>query len=173
MYLAIKFFEEGNEWGYPTNYPKECKELGDSMELPDLSWTLMTSEEYETLALELRSIKLAIRANMELPSVKQRALRSIKLKITQFIETYLDQRQQMTLSTMMSVAIATGRSNRAAYIAQAWTWIQACLQYYYVVRTDILNMTSAENVLAYSVELSDLAQVAPSVNIEDAMQIMD
>jgi hypothetical protein len=54
MKLAVKFYEEGNEKGVPTTWPKEVKELGDLDPIPS-GYTEMTVEQYNQYRSDHRS----------------------------------------------------------------------------------------------------------------------
>lgn len=49
MNLAVKFYSQvSNPLNFPGTWPAEVRELGASSTLPDVSWTLMTTVEYQT-----------------------------------------------------------------------------------------------------------------------------
>lgn len=48
MNLAVKFYQDDNNpQSLPDEWPSQVRELGESTELPEGEWTLMTLEEFE------------------------------------------------------------------------------------------------------------------------------
>lgn len=101
---------------------------------------------------------------------KQRTLIEMQAQLQTYVEQYYDMRTQLRFCILYQAAVSAGLTNRAAYIGQLNTWVNALATYAASFTTSVMTQSDPETVAAMQPDFTQ-AGVVPSVTMLGAIAI--
>lgn len=117
--------------------------------------------------------ELEARISEVLPALKQQKGLQLKKEVEERLGLHYSPLDLLSLSNLMNEAIATGKTNRAAYLAPLNTWATGVYLLFYPAQAQIIAATTIDEVNAVTIDYTAWEAQKPNISFAEAIAIGD